>query len=159
MRMPLLDFVLIMSINVMAYIKKAKVTNPYTGQEQLPDEQLMRSIEEKIDVPEVGSDDFRRSLAAFIGNLAHESKTFKWDSNPQLQKALQTKLFEDTRDHIKLSALNSLGASVVDPDVQEKIDAIKSRLIKHHGYNEKSATDVLDYVGSIFARGDVANDS
>ena len=145
--------------NVMAYIKKAKVTNPYTGQEQLPDEQLMRSIEEKIDVPEVGSDDFRRSLAAFIGNLAHESKTFKWDSNPQLQKALQTKLFEDTRDHIKLSALNSLGASVVDPDVQEKIDAIKSRLIKHHGYNEKSATDVLDYVGSIFARGDVANDS
>lgn len=145
--------------NVMAYIKKAKVTNPYTGQEQLPDEQLMRSIEEKIDVPEVGSDDFRRSLAAFIGNLAHENKTFKWDSNPQLQKALQTKLFEDTRDHIKLSALNSHGASVVDPDVQEKIDAIKSRLIKHHGYNEKSATDVLDYVGSIFARGDVANDS
>lgn len=145
--------------NVMAYIKKAKVINPYTGQEQEPDERLMRAIEEKIDIPEVGADDFRRSLAAFIGNLAHEKKTFKWDSNPQLKKALEAKLFEDTKDHIKLSALNVSGATVVDADLQEKIDAIKSRLIKQYGYNEKSATDVLDYVGSIFARGDIAEES
>jgi serine protein kinase len=28
-------------------------------------------------------------------------------------------------------------------------------LIKNFGYNEQSATDVLNYVASIFARGDV----
>ena len=37
---------------------------------------------------------------------------------------------------------------------REKIDIIKSRLIKNFGYNEVSATDVLNYVASIFARGD-----
>ena len=76
----------------------------------------------------------------------------------KLKKALEAKLFEDTKDHIKLSALNISGTTVVDPKIQEKIDAVKQRLIKEYGYNEKSATDVLDYVGSIFARGDAAND-
>jgi serine protein kinase len=144
--------------NLMAFINKAKVTNPYTQQEQEPDERLMRSIEEKIGIPEQGTDDFRRSIAAFIGSMATAGKTFKWDSNPKLKKALEAKLFEDTKDHIKLSALNTSGASVVDKDLQEKIDAIKQRLIKNYGYNEKSATDVLDYVGSIFARGDIKED-
>ena len=142
--------------NVMAYIDGTKIKNPFTEQDQEPDERLMRSIEEKIDVPEVGADDFRRSLAGFIGHLAHSGKQFKWDSNPQLKKALEAKLFEDTKDHIKLSALNIKGATVVDKDVQEKIDSVKKRLIDQYGYNEQSATDVLDYVGSIFARGDVA---
>jgi serine protein kinase len=144
--------------NVMAYINDAKIKNPYTGQDMEPDDRLMRSIEEKIDIPEVGANDFRRMLAAFIGNLAHEGKEFRWDSNPQLKKALEAKLFEDTKDHIKLSALNVSGATVVDADIQEKIDAIKRRLIEQCGYNEQSATDVLDYVGSIFARGDLAEE-
>ena len=51
-----------------------------------------------------------------------------------------------------------LGRIFVDPDVQKKIDGVKQRLIEQYGYNEKSATDVLDFVGSIFARGDVAGD-
>jgi serine protein kinase len=144
--------------NVMAYINGTKIKNPFTEQDQEPDERLMRSIEEKIDIPEVGADDFRRMLAGFIGHLAHKGKEFKWDSNPQLKKALEAKLFEDTKDHIKLSALNIKGATVVDKEVQEKIDAVKQRLIRNYGYNEQSATDVLDYCGSIFARGDVAED-
>lgn len=145
--------------NVMAYINKAKVKNPYTGKDQEPDERLMRSIEEKIDIPEQGVDDFRRSIAAFIGDLAVKKQEFTWNSNPELKRALEAKLFEDTKDHIKLSALHVSGAAVVDPDIQEKIDALKQRLIKHKGYNEQSATDVLDYVGSIFARGDIAGES
>lgn len=143
--------------NVMAYINKSKVKNPYTGREETPDERLMRNIEGKIDVPETGADDFRRMIAAFIGELAHKGKTFMWNSNPQLKKALEAKLFEDTKDHIKLSALNVSGATVVDSKIQEKIDAVKERLKKQFGYNDQSARDVLDYVGSIFARGDLAN--
>jgi serine protein kinase len=142
--------------NVMAYINKTKVKNPYTHRDELPDERLMTQIESKIDIPGQGADDFRRMVAAFIGDLAHKGKKFHWDSNPQLKKALEAKLFEDVKDTVKLSALNVSGATVVDPDIQEKIDAIKTRLIKQYGYNDKSARDVLDYVGSIFARGDLA---
>ena len=143
--------------NVMAYINKSKVKNPYTGREETPDERLMRNIEGKIDIPETGADDFRRMIAAFIGDLAHKGKTFMWNSNPQLKKALEAKLFEDTKDHIKLSSLNMSGSTVVDSKIQEKIDAVKERLKKQFGYNDQSARDVLDYVGSIFARGDLAN--
>lgn len=144
--------------NVMAYVHNSKIKNPFTGEDQEPDEKLMRSIEEKIEIPEVGADDFRRMISAFIGKLAHKNQQFSWQSNPQLKKALQAKLFEDTKDHIKLSALNVKGAAVVDKELQEKIDSIKRRLINNCGYNEQSATDVLEYVGTIFARGELADD-
>lgn len=143
--------------NLMAYINKSKIRNPITGQDAKPDERLMRSIEEKIGIPEQGADDFRRQIAAFIGDLAIKGKQFSWDSNPKLKKALEAKLFEDVKDTIKLSSLSQDGSSVVDKDIQEKIDAIKTRLIKKYGYNDKSANDVLTFVGSIFSRGDVAD--
>lgn len=143
--------------NVVAYVNNEKIRNPITGQDNDPDERLMRGIETKIDIPEQGADDFRRSLAGFIGTLATKGKEFRWDSNPELKRALEAKVFEDTKDTIKLSALSSESA-VVDPDLQEKIDAIKTRLIKQYGYNTQSATDVLDYVSSIFARGDSADE-
>ena len=63
-------------------------------------------------------------------------------------------VFEDQKDSIKLS---SLVTSTVDDQTQEKIDIVKSRLIKNYGYNEESATDVLNFVASIFARGDIKN--
>jgi serine protein kinase len=90
--------------------------------------------------------------------LSVRDKKFKWDSNPQLKKALEKKLFQDCRDHIKMSALNTSGATVVDPELQAKIDAVKERMKKNYGYNEESARDVLDYVGSLFASGDLAED-
>jgi serine protein kinase len=144
--------------NVMACINKSKVKNPYTDQDQEPDERLMRSIEEKIEIPEVGANEFRRSLAAFIGNLAHAGKEFRWDSNPELKKALEAKLFEDTKDHIKLSALSKSATSVVDKDIQAKIDTVKQRLVDSYGYNDQSASDVLEYISSIWARGSAGED-
>ena len=42
-----------------------------------------------------------------------------------------------------------------EPEAQDTIDIIKGRLIKNYGYNEASATDVLGFVASIFARADV----
>ena len=137
--------------NIKAYTQKEKVRNKYTGQEEEPDERLMRSIEEKIEIPDSRKDDFRREIMNYIGALAVEDKVFDYRTNPRLQKALELKIFEDQKDTIKLTSLVS---SVVDKETQEKIDVVKSRLIKNFGYDEESATDVLNYVASIFARGD-----
>ena len=38
--------------------------------------------------------------------------------------------------------------------VPTKIDVVKSRLVKDYAYCDVCATDVLNYVASIFARGD-----
>ena len=137
--------------NIKACTLKEKVKNRYTGQDEEPDERLMRSIEEKIEIAENRKDDFRREIMNFIGALAVEGKKFAWSTNDRLRRALELKLFEDQKDSIKLKTLVS---AVVDKDTQEKIDIIKARLIKNFGYNEVSATDVLNYVASIFARGD-----
>ena len=138
--------------NVKAYVQREKVKNKYTGEDEQPNEKLMRSIEEKIDIPESRKDDFRREIMNYIGALSLEGKKFDWRSNERLAKALEFKLFEDQKDSIKLSSLVS---NVMDKETQEKIDIVKSRLIKDFGYDDRSATDVLNYVASIFARGDI----
>jgi serine protein kinase len=142
--------------NVKAYTQREKVKNKYTGQTEEPDERLMRSIEEKIDIPESRKDDFRREIMNYIGALSLDGKKFDYRTNERLQKALELKLFQDQKDTIKLTSLVS---SVVDKDTQEKIDIVKARLIRNYGYDEDSATDVLNYVASIFARGDVKRGS
>jgi serine protein kinase len=141
--------------NVKAYTQREKVRNKFTGHPDEPDERLMRSVEEKIDIPDTRKDDFRREIMNYIGALSLDGKTFNYRTNERLQKALEMKLFEDQKDTIKLTSLVS---NVVDADTQQKIDIVKSRLIRNYGYNDESATDVLQYVASIFARGDTKND-
>ncbi len=138
--------------NVKAYTQKERVRNQFTGQDDEPDERLMRSIEDKIEIPESRKDDFRREIMNYIGALSLEGKKFDYKTNERLHRALELKLFEDQKDSIKLTSLVS---SVTDKDTQEKIDIVKTRLIKEFGYDEISAIDVLHYVASIFARGDV----
>ncbi|MEW6741188.1 MAG: serine protein kinase [Planctomycetota bacterium] len=142
--------------NLKAFTQREKIKNKYTGKDEEPDERLMRSVEEKIGIPESRKEDFRREIMNYIGALAVEGKTFTWRSNERLQKALELKLFEDQKDTIKLTSLVS---TVVDKDTQEKIDVVKSRLIRSYGYCDVCATDVLNFVASIFARGDTRQES
>ncbi len=137
--------------NVKAYTQREKVRNRFTGQYDEPDERLMRSIEVKIDIPESRKDDFRREIMNYIGALSIDGRTFDYKTNERLHRALELKLFEDQKDTIKLTSLVS---NVIDADTQAKIDVVKGRLIRDYGYDEESATDVLNYVASIFARGD-----
>ena len=138
--------------NVRAYCMKEKVKNSFTGAYEEPHERLMRAIEEKIDIADARKDDFRRELMNYIGALAIDGRVFDYRSNERLHKALERKLFEDQKDTIKLTSLVS---QVVDKDTQAKIDVVKQRLIDNYGYDDQSATDVLNFVASIFARGDV----
>jgi serine protein kinase len=138
--------------NVRAHTLKEKLKNRYTGRDEEPDERLMRSIEEKIEIADARKDDFRREIMNFIGALALEGKKFTWNTNDRLRRALELKLFEDKKDTIKFTSIVS---NVLDRETQEKIDAVKTRLMRDFGYDEISAQNVLEYVSSIFARGDV----
>ena len=142
--------------NVRAYTQHEKVRNRYTGKDEEPDERLMRSIEEKIDIADTRKDDFRQEIMNYIGALSLDGKKFEYKTNQRLHKALELKLFEDQRDTIKLKNVVS---GVVDDETQAKIDIVKTRLIEQFGYNDVSATDVLNYVASIFARGDSKKDA
>ncbi|KGQ23116.2 serine/threonine protein kinase [Thermus filiformis] len=137
--------------HVKAYVLGEKVKNPYTGAPEPPNERLMRSVEERIDIPESRKDDFRREIMNYIGALALEGRTFTYRDNERLRRALEMKLFEDQKDTIRLSALVS---GVVDPETQARIDLVKGRLIRDYGYCEHCAAGVLEFAASIFARGE-----
>ena len=136
--------------NVRAYTTREKVIDA-SGREADPDERLMRSIEEKIDIAEPRKDDFRHELMNFVSEVHREGKTFDWRANKRLSRALELKVFEDRRDSIQLTSMVS---SVVDPDVQEKIGVIRDRLMRQFGYDEPAADEVLQHVAGLFARGE-----
>ncbi|MEZ4321534.1 MAG: serine protein kinase [Myxococcota bacterium] len=139
--------------NLRAFVMKQKVKNPFTGENEEPNERLMRSIEEKIDIPETRKDDFRSELMNYIADLALKGEKFDYTMNERLHRALELKLFEDSKDSIKLTSLVS---NTADAETQAKIDVVKQRLIDDYGYDPISASDVLQYVASIFARGDAS---
>ena len=116
---------------------------------------MMRSIEEKIDIPEGRKDDFRHELMNYIAVMHLEGKTFDYRENQRLTRALELKMFEDRRDSIQITSLVS---SVVDPDTRAKINVIRDRLVRRFGYDEMSAEAVLQEVASIFARGEEPSD-
>jgi serine protein kinase len=141
--------------NVKAYVTQEKVVTT-EGVAHDPDERLMRSIEEKIDIPDGRKDDFRHELMNYIASVHLEGQTFNYRENERLSRALELKVFEDQRDSIQLTSLVS---TVVDPDSQAKIALIRDRLMREFGYDELSAGYVLDYVANLFARGDAREDS
>merc|ERR1711959_757506 len=120
--------------------QREKIRNKYSNRLEEADERFMRSIEEKIDIPESRKEDFRREIMNYIGALAIEGKTFDFKTNERLHKALELKLFEDQKDTIKITSLVS---EVVDKDTHTKINFVKDRLIKDYGYCNTCATDVL----------------
>jgi serine protein kinase len=137
--------------NVKAYTQKEKIRNKYSNKLEDADERFMRSIEEKIDISESIKDNFRRQIMNHIGALAIEGKQFDYKVNERLHRALELKLFEDQKDTIKLTTIIS---NAVDKATQEKIDVVKTRLMNNFHYCDICATDVLNYVASIFAKGD-----
>jgi serine protein kinase len=134
--------------NVRAYTTREQVV-AHGGELRDPDERLMRSIEEKIDIPEGRKDDFRHELMNYVAVMHLEGKTFDYRQNKRLTRALELKMFEDRRDSIQLTSLVS---SVVDPDTQEKIAVIRDRLVRQFGYDELSAEAVLYEVANLFSR-------
>ncbi|RDJ35071.1 MAG: hypothetical protein DWQ19_09555 [Crenarchaeota archaeon] len=55
-------------------------------------EPFMRDIEERIGIFDCHVDHFRRNLMAFMGGLAASKKKLRWDSHPNLAKAIKLKI-------------------------------------------------------------------
>ena len=133
--------------NVRAHTTREPVLSA-NGTSRAPDERLMRSIEDMIDVPEARKDDFRHELMNYIAVVHLEGRTFDYRENRRLTRALELKLFEDHKDSIQLTSLVS---NVIDPDTQQKIGLIRERLMRRFGYDEFSADAVLNEVANLFA--------
>jgi len=134
--------------NVRAHATREKVPDAF-GRPLAPDERLMRSIEEKLEIADARRDDFRIELLNFVAQLQREGRSFEWRSNRRLLRALEQKAFEDARDTIQLVGGET---NVVDPEAREKLARLRSRLVRQFGYDELAADELLAQVASLFAR-------
>ena len=89
--------------NVEAYLDHTKLTDPITGEEVPPDEKLMRSLEQKVQVPEHGKDSFRNEIFRKVAMAHRHGEKFDYTTHEKLKEAIEKQLFEERRDTIKLT--------------------------------------------------------
>ena len=135
--------------HVMAYIDDDTIEDALTGREQEPDETFLRSVEEKLDVPEDRKDDFRQEVSNWVSRRAREGDTFNPQDNERLRRALERKLWEDKKHNINFSALVSAG-EIDDDERSSWIDALMEQ-----GYSEAGAKEVLEFAGAEVAKAEI----
>ncbi len=135
--------------HVMAYIDDDTVEDEITGREQEPDETFLRSVEEKLELPEDRKDDFRQEVANWVSRRAREGETFDPQDNDRLRRALERKLWEDKKHNINFSALVSSG-EMDDDERNQWIDALMEQ-----GYSEEGAKEVLEFAGAEVAKSEM----
>lgn len=139
--------------HVRAYIERRKLKDLVTGEDIDPDENLMRSIEERIDnISDSRREQFRSSLMASIGSIYLKGERFTYQSDERLRKAIEKKIFDDNKGNIRFTTFAS---SKTDDENLKKLEAIKGRMISEHGYCEHCARDVMNYIGGLLAKGEV----
>jgi len=134
--------------NVEAYLDHTKLTDPITGEEVPPDEKLMRSLEQKVRVPEHGKDSFRNEIFRKVAMSHRRGETFDYTTHEKLKEAIEKQLFEERRDTIKLTI------SSRSPDTEQirKLNEVVETLINREGYCAECANELLKYVSSLLAR-------
>jgi serine protein kinase len=134
--------------NVEAYLDQAKLTDPITGEEVAPNEKLMRSIEEKVQVPEHGKDSFRNEIFRKVAMAQRRSEKFDYTTHEKLKEAIEKQLFEERRDTIKLTITSR------SPDAEQlrKLNEVVDTLVAREDYCPECANELLKYVSSLLAR-------
>jgi serine protein kinase len=134
--------------NVEAYCNKEKMKDPITDEEIEPDERLMRSIEEQINVSENGKNTFRQEILIRISSYSRKGKSFEYNSHERLKEAIEKKIFSDVKDLVKITT----STKTPDADQLRRINEVVDRLIKEHGYCPVCANELLNWVGTLLSR-------
>lgn len=133
--------------NVGAYLDDTKRTNEWDELVD-PDEELMRSVEEKVEITSTGKDSFRSEIYRKMLKTKNEKGEYDWQSHPKLKEALQKQLFEERADTIRLT----VSSRNPEPEALKKLNAVIDALVEHHGYTAESANELLRYVNNIMSR-------
>jgi serine protein kinase len=134
--------------NVEAYLDQSKLIDPITGEEVPPNEKLLRSIEEKVQVPEHGKDSFRNEIFRKVAMANRHGEKFDYTTHEKLKEAIEKQLFEERRDTIKLT----IASRSPDTEQLRKLNEVIETLVTREGYCSDCANELLKYVSSLLAR-------
>jgi len=130
-----------------AFCTKRKLRDPVTGEDVDPDEKMMRGIEEQIQIGDAGRAEFRREVLMRIASAARHDQKFDYQMHPALKRAIESKLFADTKDFVKLTT----GTKTPDKEQQERLTAVVASLVEK-GYCSHCANELIKYVGTLLNR-------
>ncbi len=134
--------------NVQAYLDRAKMRDPITDEEVAPDEKLMRSLEEKVGVPDAGKESFRNEIFRKVAIAHRHGEQFDYTMHEKLKEAIEKQLFEERRDTIKLT----ISSRSPDTEQVRKFNEVVETLVSREGYCAECANELLKYVSSLLAR-------
>ncbi len=133
--------------NVEAYVNGTKLYDEFDN--AIPvDENLMRSIEKRMNIPDNGKDAYRAQILAKVGTLAVRGEKFTYKSDGPLKKSIDEIIYEQNKNQIKAIT------TVKNPneELQKKISTTVQRLIDEQGYCVHCANELLKYVGAVFSK-------
>ena len=130
-----------------AFCNKRQLKDMVTGEDIDPDEKMMRGIEEQIAIGESGKAEFRREVLMRIASAARREQKFDYQMHPALKRAIESKLFADTKDFVKLTT----STKTPNKDQQERLSAVLNQLIEK-GYCSHCANELIKYVGTLLNR-------
>lgn len=119
------------------------------GNDCPPDERLMRSIEEKIQISDSGKRSFRQEIFRKMLKSARDNEgLYQHKDHPRLREALEKQLFDERQDVIRLTV------STRNPDEKElrRVNVVIDTLVEKQNYSVGSANELLRYVSSLMAR-------
>lgn len=122
---------------VEAFVHEKRVTNPLTGEETAPDEELMRSVEEEIGVSEVGKKIFREELMAWVIARRREGQGLDFSSHSRLAEAIEKKFFAELKRTLKF------GLGGTDVVKGGHVEEVIKELVANHGCCSICARDMV----------------
>jgi serine protein kinase len=134
--------------NATAYCMKKKIVDPVTQEENVPDEKLMRSIEEMIGISESAKSEFRQGLFVFKSDAMDQGEPFDFKSYSPLQEAIEKKLISDLKNVVFLTLADKTRK---DPKTEKRKSEAVSRLMEK-GYCEVCAERLLEFVGEMLRK-------
>jgi len=133
--------------NVGAYLDDHKTKNEW-GDMVDPDENLMRSVEEKVEITNPGKDSFREEVYRKMLESKNKTGEYGYQNHPKLREALEKQLFDERADVIRLT----VSSRNPDPEALRKLNEVIDALVVHYGYNADSANELLRYVNNIMSK-------
>ncbi len=143
-------------INAESFCKKEKVHDEITGEYTEPDEKLMRSIEELINIPVNAKSEFRNGIFVHKTSCLERGEKFSFKTYPPLKEAVEKKLMMDLKNVVSLTLADP---SRTDKKTKRRRKEALERLIpnvdnpkSHEEHCEQCANSLLAFVGEILRR-------
>ncbi|WP_300381900.1 PrkA family serine protein kinase [Clostridium sp.] len=129
--------------NAEAYVNKSKVKDPLLGEEENPDEEFMRSIEEQIGVSEGSAKGFRTDFTSYMLYMVRNENKIDYSSYEPLKEAIEKKLFASVKELSRVITKSKIRSK----DQKEKYNSMIEEM-KLMGYCPHCCDLILKYASS-----------